>query len=111
MENMVLLLSHNIFQISRGTQYISTTIPTERYSTIKPVHLLLQDPENPYHWDTFDKYFARPRHSSTQSLTYFDYFQKYIVSKSRIKGSRIPLVDENGYFVYKRAKVCDISLA
>jgi hypothetical protein len=111
MENMVLLLSHNIFQISRGIQYISTAIPTERYSTIKPVYLLLQDPENPYHWDTFDKYFARPRDLSTQSLTYFDYFQKYIVSKSRIKGRRIPLVDENGYFVYKRAKVCDISLA
>jgi len=104
MECMVLLLSFSIFNMSSGSIYLPTALPAMRASTVKPVYLLEQDPDNPYYPDTLEKYFARPNVPGPQSCTYFDYFRNYLISKTR-KGNRQGWQDSNGYYMYPCFKV------
>jgi hypothetical protein len=104
MECMVLLLSFSIFYMTLGSMYLPTAIPSMRTSTVKPVHLLEQDPENPYFADALEKYFTRPNAEGPESSTYFKYFSNYLVCAAK-QGTRKGWKDQNGYFVYPRAKV------
>ena len=104
MKCLVLLLSFSIFNVSSGSIYLPTALPAMQASTVKPVYLLEQDPDNPYYPDALEKYFARPNVPGPQSCTYFDYFRNYLISKTR-KGNRQGWQDSNGYYVYPRSKV------
>jgi len=104
MECMVLLQSFKIFNTTSGTIYLPTSLPAMRTSTVKPVYLLEQDPDNPYYADALEKYFARPDAEGPQSCTYFEYFSKYLICKTR-KGTRQGWQDGYGYYVHPRSKV------
>jgi hypothetical protein len=104
MECMVLLLSFRIFNMTSGTIYLPTALPTMRTSTVKPAYLLEQDPDNPYYADALDKYFARPDAEGPQSCTYFEYFSKYVICKRKM-GNRQGWQDRFGYHIYPRLKV------
>jgi hypothetical protein len=101
MECMVLLLS---FNMTSGATYLPTALPAMRTSTVKPVYLLEQDPDNPYYADALEKYFARPDAEGPQSCTYFEDFSKYLICKTR-KGTRQGWQDGYGYYVHPRSKV------
>jgi hypothetical protein len=104
MECMVLLLSFSIFNITSRSIYLPTALLAMRTSTVKPVYLLEQDPDNPYYADALEKYFARPDVEGPRSCTYFEYFSRYLVSKAK-HGNRQGWQDSNGYQVYPRSKV------
>lgn len=104
MECMVLLLSFSIFYMTSGSMYLPTAIPSMRTSTVKPVYLLEQDPENSYFANALEKYFARLNAEGPERGTYFKYFSKYLVCTAK-QGTRKGWKDLNGYFVYHRAKV------
>jgi hypothetical protein len=105
MECMVLLLGFCIFHMTSGSMYLPTAMPTMRNSTVKPVHLLEEDPQNPYFADALEKYFARPSAEGLDHCTYFKYFSNYAVYSAK-QGRRRGWKDRNGYFVYPRTKVC-----
>jgi len=104
MECMVLLLSFSIFNMTSGSIYLPTALPAMRTSTVKPAYLLEQDPDKPYYPDALEKYFARPNVEGPQSCTYFEYFSRYLVSKSK-QSKRKGWQDRNGYYIYPRSKV------
>ena len=97
-------IAMSIFNMTSGSIYLPTALPAMRTSTVKPAYLLEQDPDNPYYTDALDKYFARPNVEGPRSCTYFEYFSKYLISKTR-QGNRQGWQDSNGYYVYPRAKV------
>ncbi len=109
MECMVLLLSFSIFCMTSGSIYLPTSLPTMRTSTVKPAYLLEQDPDDPYYPDALEKYFARPNAEGPESCTYFEYFSRYLVSKSKQR-NRQGWQDSNGYYIYLRSKVNNFTL-
>jgi hypothetical protein len=104
MENMVLLLSFPIFNMTSGSLYLPTSMPSMRASTVKAAHLLALDPEDPYYADALEKYFARPAGDVFDGLTYFDYFRNHSVCRSYMSGRRGGVKDDKGYWVFPRQK-------
>jgi hypothetical protein len=105
-EYIVLLLSFSIFTITSGSIYLPTVLPAIQISTVKPVYLLEQNPDELYYTDTLEKYFACPNIKGPQSCTYFEYFSRYLVSKAK-QSNRQGSQDSNRYYIYLYSKVID----
>jgi len=105
MEQIVMGLGLDMVRCTTSSIFLPTALPSMRNSTVRPVHQVLQDPDNPYFPDALEKYFSRPE--AYEDLTYFRYFQHCQVSKKRIMnrdGPRPGFQDMQGYWVYQRSK-------
>ncbi len=51
--------------------------PFSRFKSIKPIHMILEDKENPYWKDAINKYLKRPQNNIFNEITYSKYYQQY----------------------------------
>ena len=79
MEIMCLLNSKPIIKLSSSVQFLPTAMPEFRSSTIKRVHEIEADPDNPYYPDSIEKYFKRPNDVVFRDVTYPNYFAQYVI--------------------------------
>jgi hypothetical protein len=115
MEVMALLLGKPIFSVSSDSIRLSTQLPRDRMYSLKPVSLILDatSDDDLFFKDTFEKYAARPRSLPFDSMTYFEYHTRCMVCPPSAPNPRSvrPVVDEMGYKVWLRPKVCKLSPA
>jgi hypothetical protein len=107
MEIIVLCLGFDIFRCTSGSLYRLTNIPEMRNYSVRLANYILEHPEDVYFPDAMEKYFARPRVSRFEVLTYFDYFAYHEVTKTRTmnqEGPREGWQDLLGYWIYQRKK-------
>lgn len=107
MENMVLLLSFPIFQMSSSTLYLPTSVPSDRAAIVKPSWLLVSNPdsEDIFYADTIEKYYKRPQSEEFEFLTYFKYHSMYKIQRRQRSNSSTCSLDGCGNYVYGRNKV------
>ena len=74
---MVLLLSYKLYYSLIAVEYLPSAPPFFRSKSIKPVHIILENEENPYWNDTINKYFKRPQNNIFNKITYPKYYQQY----------------------------------
>ena len=79
LEIMILLLGYKLCRSSIAVDYLPSSPPFSRSKSIKPIHLILENEENPYWDDAIDKYLKRPRNNIFDNITYPKYHQKYQV--------------------------------
>ncbi len=101
---MVLLLGYKLCRSSIAVNYLPSSPPFSRSRSIKPVHIILSDNENPYWDDAIDKYLKRPRNTIFNEITYPKYHQQYQIYTKLTNPNRQHWIDLNGYYVVKRQK-------
>ena len=79
MEVMCLLNSKPIIRLSSSVQFLPNAMPELRSLTIRRIHEIEEDPDNPYYPDSIEKYFKRPLDPVFNNLLYPYYFAQYIV--------------------------------
>jgi len=104
MEIMFMILGEPICNSSIAVRFLTTDPPDTRTRTIMPVALVLQNEAEPYYKDTIEKYFARPRISLFECLTYEQYYRKFDVSTTPPRSrTRTLYQDLLGNWVMQRA--------
>ncbi|PKY12567.1 hypothetical protein RhiirB3_518103 [Rhizophagus irregularis] len=98
---MCLLLGHDICSSSVTVKFLMTDPPATRTRTILPVYMIDDDDDNPY---TIMKYMARPHLQEFENLTYFQYFQRYLITPSPPATTRQAFRDDLNNYVFKRSK-------
>jgi len=101
---MVLLLGYKLCRSSIAVNYLPSAPPFSRSRSIKPVHIILSDNENPYWDDAIDKYLKRPRNTIFNEITYPKYHQQYQICTKLTNPNRQHWIDLNGNYVVKRQK-------
>jgi hypothetical protein len=104
METMFLLLSLPISDSSDQVKFLSTEPPLTRQPSIKPLSLLLENPNEPFWTDSIEKYFARPTLQMFNDMLYIDYFSWYNLMTKQPRQSSQVVQDALGNFIVKRAK-------
>jgi DNA replication protein DnaC len=104
METMFLLLSLPICDSSDQVKFLSTEPPLTRQPSIKPLSLLINNPNEPFWTDSIEKYFARPNSSTFNNMLYVDYFSLYKLTTTRPRQPSKVMQDALGNFVVKRGK-------
>jgi hypothetical protein len=104
LEVMVLLLGYKLCRSSIAVEYLPSAPPFSRSKSIKPVHMILDDNENPYWDDAIDKYLKRPRNVIFNEITYPKYHQQYQICSKLTNPNRQHWIDLNGKYVVKRQK-------
>ena len=85
MEIMCLLNSKPIIKLSSRVEFLTNAPPELRTLTIRRVHEIERNPDDPYYPSTVEKYFNRPDAALFDTLTYAQYFQQYSVESRRRK--------------------------
>jgi hypothetical protein len=83
MEVMCLLNSKPIIKMSSDVTYLPNSMPESRILTIRRVHEIEIDPDNPYYPDSIEKYFNRPQDAIFHTLSYPEYFSQFIIEKRK----------------------------
>ena len=104
MEIMVLLLGYKLCRSSIAVEYLPSAPPFFRSKSIKPIHIILENEENPYWDDAIDKYLKRPQNNIFDEITYPKYHQQYQISSKLTNPNRQYWIDLNGRYVIKRQK-------
>ena len=104
LEVMVLLLGHKLCRSSIAVDYLPSAPPFSRSKSIKPIHMILNDDENPYWDDAIEKYLKRPQNVIFNEITYPKYHQQYKISSKLPNSNRLYWVDLTGKYVVKRKK-------
>jgi hypothetical protein len=112
MEIMCLLNSKPILKMSSGVQFLVNSMPEHRTLTVRRVHEIERNPENPYYPDSIEKYFSRPEDPIFVNLVYPDYFSMFVVQRQKRKSQnegelvegRVHWRDLLGNHVYRRRK-------
>src|SRR5579859_744611 len=110
MEMMCLLDSKPILKLSSKVEFLTNALPEMRAKTVRRVHELERNPEDPYYPDSVVKYFNRPRSTVFDSIIYPQYFQQFVLQRRRRPRSRTASVsreewrDQADYYVYRRGK-------
>ena len=114
MEVMTVLLGKPIFSVSSDSIRLSTQLPRDRMYSLKPLSLILDSmsDDDLFFKDAFEKYAARSRSSPFDSMTYFEYHTRCMICPQSAPNPRSvrPVVDQIGYKVWLRPKVCQLSL-
>lgn len=111
MEIICLLNSKPILKMSSGVQFLPNSMPEHCALTVRRVHEIEQDPDNPYYPDSVEKYFCQPEESIFVNLVYSQYFSMFVVQtqKRQFKlerevDERVHWRDQLGNYVYRRQK-------
>jgi hypothetical protein len=104
LEIMILLLGYKLCRSSIAVNYLPSLPPLSRSKSIKPVHLILEDEENPYWDDAIEKYLKRPQSDIFHNITYPKYHQQYQISSKPPNTNRQYWIDLSGNYVIKRQK-------
>lgn len=105
MEAMFLILGEPICNSSIQVKYLNTDPPNIRSKAVLPIHLLINEDDDPYFKDTIEKYMNRPIDPIFNQVTYFKYFEEYIIQKKIPTNTRrIIYQDQLGNYVIKRTK-------
>ena len=64
-------------------KYLNTDPPNVRSKAVLPIHLLINEDDDPYFKDPVEKYMNRPTESIFDQVIYPEYFEYYIIQKSR----------------------------
>ena len=104
MEIIVLLLGYKLCRSSIAVEYLPSAPPFFRSKSIKPIHIILENEENPYWDDAIDKYLKRPQNNIFDEITYSKYHQQYQISSKLTNLNRQYWIDLNGRYVIKRQK-------
>ena len=104
LELMVLLLDNKLCRSSIAVDYLPSSPPFSRSKSIKPIHLISENEENPYWDDAIDKYLNRPQNDIFDNITYPIYHQKYQILYKLTNPNRQYWIDLNNKYVVKRQK-------
>src|SRR6266542_2227779 len=104
MEIIVLLLGYKLCYFSIAVEYLPSAPSFFRSKSIKPVHIILENEENPYWDDAIDKYLKRPQNNIFNEITYPKYHQQYQISFKLTNLNKQYWIDLNGRYVIKRQK-------
>ena len=105
MEAMFLILGEPICNSSIQVKYLNTDPPNIRSKAVLPVHLLINEEDDPYFKDPVEKYMNRPTDETFDQITYPEYFERYIVQKNRPTNTRRNIFqDQLGNYVFERTK-------
>jgi len=104
MEIIVLLLGYKLCYFSIEVEYLPSAPSFFRSKSIKPVHIILENEENPYWDDAIDKYLKRPQNNIFNEITYPKYHQQYQISFKLTNPNKQYWIDLNGRYVIKRQK-------
>src|ERR1044071_3117524 len=105
METMFLLLGEPICNSSIQVKFLNTDPPNIRSKAVLPIHLLINEDDDPYFKDSIEKYMNRPIDSIFNQITYFKYFEEYVIQKKRPANTRRNIYqDQLGNYVIKRIK-------
>lgn len=77
LEVMVLLLGYKLYGSSIAVDYLPSAPPFSRSKSIKPIHMILNNNENPHWDDAIVKYLKRPRNAIFNEIIYPKYHQQY----------------------------------
>src|ERR1043166_9896805 len=102
LEIMILLLGYKLCRSSIAVDYLPSSPPFSRSKSIKPIHMILENDENPYWDDAIDKYLKRPQENIFDEITYSKYHQQYQISSKLTNPNRQYWIDLNGRYVIKR---------
>ena len=101
---MILLLDYKLCRSSIAVDYLPSTPPFSRSKSIKPIHMILDDNENPYWDNAIEKYLKRPQDAIFNEITYSKYHQQYKICSKLPNLNRSYWFDLNGNYVVKRKK-------
>src|SRR6266496_2968321 len=87
-----------------AVDYLPSSPPSSRSKSIKPIHLISENEENPYWDDAIDKYLSRPQNAIFDNITYPKYHQKYQILSKLTNLNRQYWIDYNNKYVVKRKK-------
>src|SRR6266516_749511 len=104
LEIMILLLGYKLCRSSIAVDYLPSSPPFSRSKSIKPIHLILENDENPYWENAIDKYLKRPENNIFDDITYPKYHQQYQICQKLANQNRQNWIDLNGRYVIKRQK-------
>ena len=110
MEIICLLDSKPILKLSSKVEFLTNAVPEMRARTVRRVHELERNPDDPYYPDSVTKYFNRPVNALFEVVTYPQYFQQFVVQsrrRARSYGTSIPRdewKDRFNYYVCRRGK-------
>ena len=105
MEAMFLILGETICNSSIQVKYLNTDPPNVRSKAVLPIHLLINEDDDPYFKDPIEKYMNRPIDNIFDEITYPNYFENYIIQKNRpINTRRDVYQDQLGNYVIERTK-------
>jgi hypothetical protein len=111
MELMCLLNSKPILRLSSNVEFLTNPLPEMRTLTIRRVHEIERNPDDPYYPDPVTKYFNRPPGEVFDSLSYPEYFRLFVIQRRRRTSSQTNNVDVGGreewrdqrdYYVHRR---------
>ena len=77
LEIIILLLGYKLCWTSIAVNYLLLSSPFSRQKLIKPIHLILEDEENPFWDNAIEKYLKRPQFHIFHNITYPKYHQQY----------------------------------
>ncbi len=72
-EIIVLLLSYKLCHSLIAVEYLPSAPSFSRSKSIKPIHIILKNEENPYWDDIIDKYLKRSQNNLFDGITYSKY--------------------------------------
>ena len=109
------MLGKPIFSVSSDSIRLSTQLPRDRIYSLKPLPLILDatNDDDLFFKDAFEKYAARLPSLLFDSMTYFEYHTRYMICLPSAPNPRSlrPVINDIGYKVWLRPKVCDLSPA
>src|SRR4051794_29010302 len=88
MEAMFLILGEVICNSSIQVKYLNTDPPSVRSKAVLPIYLLINEDDDSYFKDSIEKYMSRPIEPIFDQITYPEYFEKYVIQKSRPANTR-----------------------
>ncbi len=71
------MLDYKLCHSSIAVEYLPLASPFFRSKSIKPIHMILENNENPYWDDAINKYLKRPQNDIFNEITYPKYHQQY----------------------------------
>jgi PIF1-like helicase len=105
MEAMFLILGETICNSSIQVKFLNTDPPNVRSKAVLPIHLLINEDDDPYFKDPVEKYMNRPTDNIFDQITYPNYFENYIIQKNRpVNTRRNVYQDQLGNYIIKRTK-------
>src|SRR6266498_1890050 len=105
-EVMFLILGKTICNSLIQVKYLNTDPSNVRSKAVLPIHLLINEDEDPYFKDSVEKYINRPIDSIFDQVTYPEYFENYIIQKNRpINTKRSIYQDQFENYIIKKTKL------
>ena len=79
MKAMFLILDEQICNFSIQVKYLNTDLSNIKSKAVLPIHLQINEDDDPYFKDSIEKYMSRSMDSIFDQITYFKYFEEYII--------------------------------